>query len=370
MTETRPLRDTTALAEQDGPVVRARPPRRPAPGWLVAGVAVALVLGGLLAWRLLPGSAQAEDSAWITQEARVADLEDRVEAAATVAYPQSATADLRVAAAGTVTAVGLREGDRPGPLAVVLEVGDAPVAALPSPLPLYRDLAEGAEGADVEALENALRAAGHDPGPPDAVFDATTTAALQDWQAATGLEETGVLSLAQVVWLPPGGQVTAVAVRPGDPVAPGTPLGSVADPAGLVVEASLDQADVARVAGGATAEVELDALADPVAATVEAVAVTPGEDGTYRATLRPAALPEGLRAGMQGTAQVLAGVRTGVVVVPTGAVAGTAADATVRVLVDGEPQTRPVELGLVTTDGAEIVSGVAAGDAIVVGERG
>jgi len=331
---------------------------------------VVLVVGGLLAWLLTRSGAQAEDSPWITQEAVVADLEDRVEAAATVAYPATATADLRVAAGGTVTAVGLREGDRPGPLAVVLEIGDAPVVALPSPLPLYRDLAEGAEGADVEALENALRATGHDPGQPDAVFDSATTAALQDWQAATGLAETGVLTLAQVVWLPPGGQVTGVAVRPGDPVGPGAPLGSVADPAGLVVEASLDQSDVARVAGGATAEVELDALADPVAAAVEAVAVTPGEDGTYRATLRPSALPEGLRAGMQGTAQVLAGVRTGVVVVPTGAVAGTAADATVRVLVGGQPETRPVELGLVTTEGAEIVSGVAAGDAIVVGERG
>lgn len=368
MTETRPLRARTADAH-DGARGGTSPPGRRGARWALPAAVVLLAAGGVAAWQLLPARAQTGAPAWITQEARTADLEDRVEAAAVVAYPRAATADLRVSVGGTVTAVALRDGDRPGPLATVLEVGDTPVVALPSPLPLYRDLAEGAEGPDVEALEDALRAAGFDAGEPDPVFDAATTTALEDWQAATGLEESGVLALSQVVWLPPGGQVTAVLVRPGDPVGPGTAVAAVADHGGLVVEASLNQADVARVAAGATADVELDALQDPVATTVEAVALTPGDDGTYPATLRPAALPEGLRAGMQGTARVLAGVRAGVVVVPSGAVAGTAADPTVQVLVDGVPETRSVELGLVTTDGAEIVSGVAPGDAIVVGER-
>ena len=370
MTETQPLR---ALPGRGRDARRSGGPRRRKSGtalrWLLSAVLLA-VAGTIAAWQLAPGGDAQGAATFLTEEARTGDLEDRVEATATVAWPDDATADLRATGGGTVTAVAVREGARPGPLATVVEVGESPLVALASPLPLYRDLSEGLEGPDVQALEEALQATGHDPGPVDATFDASTTTAVQNWEAATGLEETGVMPLSRVAWLPPGGQVTAVLVRPGDPVAPGTPVASVARPDGLVVEAALDQADVARVPIGAPVDVELDALDGLLAATVDTVAVTPDEDGTYRATLRPATLPDGLRAGLRGTARVLVGVRDDVVVVPSGAVAGTSSAPTVRVLVNGQPETRTVRLGLVTTGGAEILEGVAPGDAVVVGERG
>jgi peptidoglycan hydrolase-like protein with peptidoglycan-binding domain len=368
MTETKPLRALPQDRRGSEPV--HAPPRRPRhrAGWVLAAVVV-LVAAVLGAWQLVRNSDAGAAPAYLTEEARTADLQDRVEAAATVAFPQDATADLRVPVGGTVTAVGMREGDQPTPLAVLIEVNESPLVALASPLPLYRNLEDGLEGPDVQALEQALLAVGFNPGPDDAVFDAQTVSAVSAWEAAIGLEETGSLPLSRVLWLPPGGQITAVAVRLGDPVSPGTVVANVARPDGLVSYAALDQADVAQVAVGDPVDVELDALDTPLSGTVEAVALTPDDDGTYRATVRLSEPPDVMRAGMEGTARVLVDVREDAVVVPSGAVSGSAGQSTVRVLIDGEPEVREVELGLVTTDGAEILQGVEPGDAVVVGER-
>lgn len=368
MTETQSRRVQPQDGGDFGPADGPPPRRRRARRWSLV-LALLLVAGAVVAWQLTGDRGAVAAEPYLTEVATTANLEDRVEASATVAWPQEATAQLRAPAAGTVTSVAVREGDVPGPLATVFEVNEGALVALASPVPLYRDLTEDLEGEDVAALKRALRAAGQDPGADDDVFDAATTAALEAWEAANGLEETGTLSLARALWLPPGAQVTDVLVRPGDPVAPGTPLADVAQPDGLVVEAALDQADIGRVAAGAGADVVLDALDTPLAGTVDAVALAPEEDGTYRATIRLAELPTTVRAGMEGTARVLVGVREGAVVVPSGAVSSSAAQPTVRVLVDGRPQVREVQLGLVTTDGAEIVSGVTAGEAVIVGER-
>jgi macrolide-specific efflux system membrane fusion protein len=364
MTDTRSLR-ALPQAGQDHQQPEGMPPRRPRRllRWLL--LVLLLAAAAATVWQLT-----AEDApAFLTEEARTADLQDRVEAAAVVAFPPASTAELRSPLGGTLTIVAMREGDRPASLTVLAKVNDTALVALASSVPLYRDLAEELQGPDVDALEDALRAAGHDPGADDAIFDAQTVDALQAWQAANGLEETDELALSDMLWLPPGGQITAVSVRLGDPVAAGTPLASVAVPSGLVVQAAIDQADVARVAAGDRVEVELDAFDDPLPGTVETVALTPAEDGTYEATVRLDALPETLRAGMEGTARILVDLREDAVVVPSGAVATSGGNPTVRVLVDGEPEVQEVELGLVTTEGAEILRGVAPGDAIVVGEQ-
>lgn len=370
MTETDSLRalpqDDMGGARDFGPPPRRR---RRSTGPRVLWAVIALAAVALAIWRLASGAGADGAPAYLTEQAQTADLEDRVEAAATVTWPQQATTELRAPIGGTVTAVTVREGDRPASLATVAEVNDAPLVALASPLPLYRDLVDGLEGPDVEALEGALLAVGHDPGPVDGVFDGQTVTGVENWEAENGLEETGALPLSRALWLPPGGQVTAVSVRPGDPVSPGTPLASVALPDGLVVDAALDQADVALVAVGDAAEVELDALDVALAGTVESLALAPDEAGTYRATVRLVELPAGVRAGMEGTARVLVDVRQGAVVVPSGALSSSGGLPTVRVLVDGRVEVRQVELGLVTTGGAEILAGVAPGDAVVVGER-
>ena len=65
----------------------------------------------------------------------------------------------------------MREGE------VVLEVSGRPVFVLSGAIPMYRDIAPGAEGPDVTQLQEALARVGHPPG-TSGVFDRATQKAL------------------------------------------------------------------------------------------------------------------------------------------------------------------------------------------------
>jgi hypothetical protein len=56
-----------------------------------------------------------------------------------------------------------------------------------------------------------------------------------------------------------------------------------------------------------------------------------------------------------------------VVIVPASAVGGTSSNPTVEVVEGGKHVTRPVVVGLTTTDGVEIVTGLQPGTVVVVG---
>jgi hypothetical protein len=108
---------------------------------------------------------------------------------------------LAVKAAGTVTWLApagatVRRGQ---PLA---RVDDRPVVLLYGVLPAYRDLAAGAEGADVVQLETNLKALGYDGFTADREFSAATAAAVKHWQRDLGLPETGSVAAAQAVYAP------------------------------------------------------------------------------------------------------------------------------------------------------------------------
>ena len=73
---------------------------------------------------------------------------------------------------------------------------------------------------------------------------------------------------------------------------------------------------------------------------------------------------------MTGQASVVTASRRGVVVVPSSAIGGSGAAPTVQVVTDGGTVTRPVIVGLVTTQGSEILTGVRAGEQVVTGVTG
>jgi hypothetical protein len=70
---------------------------------------------------------------------------------------------------------------------------------------------------------------------------------------------------------------------------------------------------------------------------------------------------------MTGQASVVTTSRRNVVVVPASAIGGTTANPTVQVVQDGTTVTRPVVVGLVTTQGSEILTGLQAGEQVVTG---
>jgi hypothetical protein len=78
-------------------------------------------------------------------------------------------------------------------------------------------------------------------------------------------------------------------------------------------------------------------------------------------------LPAGARVGMTGQASVVTASRRNVVVVPSSAIGGSSANPTVQVVQDGTTVVRPVVVGLVTTQGSEILTGLQAGEQVVTG---
>jgi peptidoglycan hydrolase-like protein with peptidoglycan-binding domain len=92
----------------------------------------------------------------------------------------------------------------------VVERGDAlyrldgdPIVLMYGSTPAYRALQSGvSDGRDVRELEQNLLALGFDPGTVDDSFSSSTASAVSDWQESLGLEQTGVVELGRVVFLP------------------------------------------------------------------------------------------------------------------------------------------------------------------------
>lgn len=183
-----------------------------------------------------------------------------------------------------------------------------------------------------------------------------------------------------------GGQLTAPAsgsapagveqtVAVGGLVSAGTAVATVVDVSELGLVAEVDETDVLLVKPGIDAEVELDAATGVrYPARVASIDVLPTANARgavayrVRLTLAP---PTGdmptPRPGMNAVAHLKVREATGAVAVPAAAV--FTADGQDMIWVrrpDGQAERRPVTIGVSGTDLIQIVSGVQAGDRIVV----
>lgn len=106
--------------------------------------------------------------------------------------------------------------------AVLYRVDERPVVALYGALPAYRTLRAGDEGADVRQLEENLAALGRTGFTVDDEYTSATAAAVADWQDDLGLDDTGVVDAATVVYVAGPVRVsthdTAVGAPAGGPV--------------------------------------------------------------------------------------------------------------------------------------------------------
>jgi membrane fusion protein, macrolide-specific efflux system len=353
-------------------VSRRRPGRR---GWLAAAAAVLVVAAGASAWAVTRGDDTPTAQSLATATARRATLTQTVDAS--FALAKDGTSTLASPAAGTVTSVAITQGKAVKALTKLAGVDGNAVYGIPSGYPLYRGLAEGDEGPDVTALQKALAAAGYDPGEADGDFGTGTADALADWQADHGLEETGRLDLASFVSYKPGAVVDDVTVKVGDRMQAGGKLATLAPSQSLAATADVSQLDVAKLKVGQRVTLTFDALdGAATSGTVDEIADSPTSSdssaGTttvvqYPVTVRIGKLPTGARTGMTGQASVVTTSRRNVVVVSVSAIGGTTANPTVQVVQDGTTVTRPVVVGLVTTQGSEILTGLQAGEQVVTG---
>ena len=108
---------------------------------------------------------------------------------------------------------------------VLYRVDTRPVILLSGALPAWRDFATGMDdGEDVRQLEQNLLAFGVFDADPDTRFTWYTAEAIERWQAALGLEETGTLERAMIVFSDQDLRVDTVESRVGAEVGAGTAL--------------------------------------------------------------------------------------------------------------------------------------------------
>ncbi|MEV0152816.1 efflux RND transporter periplasmic adaptor subunit [Micromonospora sp. NPDC050686] len=280
------------------------------------------------AQRQYESAARAADEAVRSVQRGVRNLNSAVAALATAQRLQAQQAyDL---AKATVDALTLR-----APIAGVVQPGGTRAAA-PADLAGLLGAAGGgtAAGIDPSAFAPADRG-----GPPAGVDDA----------------------------VPQGGRVTA-----------GTPVLTVVDTGQLGLLAEVDETDVLLVRPGLTATVELDAVTGATyQARVRSVDVLPSTSArggvTYRVRLslerghqgegEPAPTP---RPGMNALVHLRVREAADAVAVPASAVFSADGGDAVWVLRDGRADRVPVTVGVQGPDLVQIVSGVRAGDRIVV----
>lgn len=188
--------------------------------------------------------------------------------------------------------------------------------------------------------------------------------------AATQREFSAQITAATIV-APIDGLVTAVNVVEGFDAPSGDAI--VIDTATYEVTAEVVESDIGSISLGQPATVTVDAVQSDVEGIVAAIAPTAsaadsGGVVSYAVTITLTNPPAAMRPGMTADITITTASASDVLTVPAAALNGTAGNYAVQILTPaGLPETRQVDVGLVTSSLAEIKSGLAAGEAVITG---
>jgi macrolide-specific efflux system membrane fusion protein len=132
---------------------------------------------------------------------------------------------------------------------------------------------------------------------------------------------------------------------------------------------AFSESDISKVKVGQPATVTLDALAGVQlgahVTAISTVGTTSSSVVSYNATLTLDQTDSRVKPGMSASASVIVGQAQGVTV-PNNAVSGSGSIATVTVLRNGKKTQQQVAVGLKGNSRTQIVSGLSAGDQLVV----
>ncbi len=173
----------------------------------------------------------------------------------------------------------------------------------------------------------------------------------------------------QTMYAPTFGTVATVSGSVGEN--PGSPFITLVDLQRPEVLAGFSESDAAKIHTGQPATVQVDALpTKQLAAHVISIDTTQtvvSNVVTYGVTLVLDRVAPGLKPGMTVSASIVTAKRDGVLHVPNAAVHTTNGSSFVTVVgTDGKQTEQAVQTGLVGDDTTEIVSGVKAGQQVVV----
>ncbi|MBX7252943.1 MAG: efflux RND transporter periplasmic adaptor subunit [Candidatus Promineofilum sp.] len=151
---------------------------------------------------------------------------------------------------------------------------------------------------------------------------------------------------------------------------------TLADMSQPLLEVYLDESDLNMIGLGYQVEVSFDALVDQVftgtVTQIDPTLVTSNGVSVVRALVQldesSFAKPQTLPAGLNATVEVIGGKAENALLVPVEALREISdGQYAVFVMVDGVPELRMVEVGLMDYSFAEILSGVAEGDVVTTG---
>ena len=241
------------MNEQSADIAQRRPPsrrRRVAIAFSVAAIlaASAAVTAAVL---LREGPADAPPPAAEVSTAPVTsgDMVAETKVAGAIAYARSEA--IASGLAGVVTELP-GAGATIAPGGVLYRINTLPVVLLSGTTPAWRDFSSDmGDGPDVLQFEQNLAALGFLEEEPDATFDWDTTVAVRAWQVSLGLEPTGSVERAMVLFWNGSLRVDAPAARLGQDVGPGSEL-YTATSVEKVVDLAVTSSDRSlAVAGGA-----------------------------------------------------------------------------------------------------------------------
>jgi len=168
------------------------------------------------------------------------------------------------------------------------------------------------------------------------------------------------------------GIVSQVNVDAGQTVSAGTVAIEIVDPIDVEVSTTVDEIDVPQVQVGQKAAISLDALPnDEFSGVVSSISLIGNSQSgvvSYPVTIN-VTLPSGvqLRQGMSATATITTQEVDNVLLVPAAAISGSSStNPTVTVMVNGSPEVRAVKVGQSNGTSTQVVSGLNAGDMVVV----
>ncbi len=187
-------------------------------------------------------------------------------------------------------------------------------------------------------------------------------------EARSAVAAAGRLAGREVVRAPFAGVVAARSHQPGDLVDPGAPepILRVIDPSRLQVEAAVPAVDLGHITQGNPARVRGASFPDQQARVVARPAAVDAATGT--ALVRLAfATPPPFPAGLAVDVEIYGVEHSAAVLVPAAALVQEGAESFVFTVDAGKKaHRRPVRVGVVAAGKAEILSGVAAGETVVV----
>lgn len=211
-------------------------------------------------------------------------------------------------------------------------------------------------------------------GPTQAELDRADIAIQQ---AQVQLDQAALALQRKTLVAPFGGVVAAVNMEVGALVAPGAPVLQLVDAAPLHLVVQVDEIDIRQIREGMAAQIEFDALPGVVfPAALEQIAVVGSSaDGiiSYDVSMTLNEPDARARVGMTAEASIVTEQRRGVLLVPNLYVRLDRRDDRAYVNVfqpDGTFAETAVQLGLRGQDMSEVVSGLDAGDVLVIDPNG